>query len=108
MQKKILQRGIVCGITAGWDKCSRHDRWETTNTNTAAVEETSLTIQIEMNLAAGGWFWMDNVVLNKITFDASDVDAKKAELNTIMQTCKALSKTDYQAESWEVLQAELM
>ncbi len=89
------------------------DEWATTVTDTATIAGTSLTIKIVMDLSDGGWFWMDNVTLKKITqgADVSDdaaKEAKRGELKQLIDSCKALNLADYKRAGRSILKLQLI
>lgn len=88
------------------------DTWAATVTDAAAVAGTSVTIKIVMDLADGGWFWMDNVILKKITqgedgSDEAQKEAKRTELKQLMDGLEALNLADYKRAGRAVLKIQL-
>lgn len=83
------------------------DIWATNSTDICAVEGTSLTIVIEVDLETNGWFWMDNVELKRVITDETEKEAKKTELKTLLDACTALNSSDYKAEGWAALQSAI-
>lgn len=89
-----------------------NDEWATTVTDKTAVAGTSVTIKIEMVLADGGWFWMDNVTLKKVTQEADVSDdtkkeAKKTELKNLLDECKALDLSKYKRAGRALLKMQI-
>lgn len=83
------------------------DVWETNTTNICQVAGTSLTVTIEIELNEGGWFWLDNISLIKEVLDDVEKTEKTQELQSLIDTCRALNETEYKAESWAALQTAL-
>lgn len=88
------------------------DEWATTVTDKTAVAGTSVTIKIEMVLADGGWFWMDNVTLKKVTQEADVSDetkkeAKRTELKELIDEYKDLDLSKYKRAGRALLQMQI-
>lgn len=98
-------RKVSAELTAGgWDV------YTLAETDALTVEAgTKLTITISLDIAAGGYLKIDDILVTK----ASDADiqaaktAKAAELQSLITEYKALKETDYTADSWKALQESL-
>lgn len=98
-------RKVSAELTAGgWDV------YTLAETDALTVEAgTKLTITISLDIAAGGYLKIDDILVTK----ASDADiqaaktAKAAELQSLITEYKALKETDYTADSWKALQEAL-
>lgn len=86
----------------GWDQ------FKTTVTEPLILSKTaSVMIRIVINTQAEGWFDLDNI---KLMQEMSDEEAKTAAINslkTLIDQCKALNASDYQAESFAALQTAI-
>lgn len=84
------------------------DKFKTTVTEPLTLSKTaSVMIRITITTQAQGWFDLDNI---KLTREMSDEEAKTAAVNslkTLIDQCKALNASDYQAESWAALQTAI-
>ena len=84
------------------------DKFKTTVTEPLTLSKTaSVMIRITITTQAQGWFDLDNI---KLTQEMSDEEAKTAAVNslkTLIDQCKALNASDYQAASWAALQTAI-
>lgn len=98
-------RKVSADLTAGgWDV------YTPAETDALTVEAgTKLTITISLDIAAGGYLKIDDILVTK----ASDAEiqaaktAKAEELQSLITEYKALKETDYTADSWKALQKTL-
>lgn len=98
-------RKVSADLTAGgWDV------YTPAETDALTVEAgTELTITISLDIAAGGYLKIDDILVTK----ASDTEiqaAKKVkaeELQNLITEYKALNESDYTANSWKALQESL-
>lgn len=98
-------RKVSADLTAGgWDA------YTLAETDALTVEAgTKLTITILLDIAAGGYLKIDDILVTKVSDDEIQ-DAKKAkaeELQSLITEYKALKETDYTADSWNALQETL-
>lgn len=98
-------RKVSADLTAGgWDV------YTPAETDALTVEAgTELTITISLDIAAGGYLKIDDILVTK----ASDTEiqaAKKVkaeELQNLITEYKALNESDYTADSWKALQESM-
>lgn len=98
-------QAVSADLTAGgWDV------YTLAETDALTVEAgTKLTITISLNIAAGGYLKIDDILVTK----ASDTEiqaAKKVkaeELQNLITEYKALNESDYTADSWKALQESM-
>lgn len=98
-------RKVSADLTAGgWDV------YTLAETDALTVEAgTKLTITISLDIAAGGYLKIDDILVTK----ASDAEiqaaktAKAEELQSLITEYKALKETDYTADSWKALQESM-
>ena len=85
----------------GWDV------YTTAGSQALSVEEnTSLTITINLDFAAGGYLKIDDILLEKVGEDEI-TDAKKAkaeELQTLVTEYRTLNAGDYTTDTWTALE----
>ena len=98
-------RKVSADLTAGgWDV------YTLAETDALTVEAgAELTITISLDIAAGGYLKIDDILVTKAS-DAEIQAAKKAkaeELQSLITEYKALKETDYTADSWKALQEAL-
>ena len=88
----------------GWDSFT-----ETKTGVLTVAADSDVTIQIQVDMQAAGWFDLDNITLTKAA--AEDLEAEKNEaaddLNTLITACEALTESDYTSASWSKLQTAL-
>lgn len=86
------------------------DNFVTTTTNSLALSaNTTVTIQIKIDMKSGGWFDLDNIVLKTVSqeYVEAEKNAVVTELADLITACQALTEEDYTADTWAVLQKEL-
>lgn len=98
-------RKVSADLTAGgWDV------YTLAETGALTVEAgAELTITISLDIAAGGYLKIDDILVTKAS-DDEILAAKKAkaeELQSLITEYKALKETDYTADSWKTLQEAL-
>lgn len=86
---------------SGWDV------WETSTTDKAVIAGNSIKIVFEVDLATGGWFWIDNLELKKELSAEEAKAGKLTELDTLITQCQSLTESDYTADSWSALQTAI-
>ena len=96
---------VSANLTAGgWDV------YTPAETDALTVEAgAELTITISLDIAAGGYLKIDDILVTKAS-DAEIQAAKKAkaeELQSLITEYKALKETDYTADSWKALKEAL-
>lgn len=72
----------------------------------SVAENTSLTITIDLDFAAGGYLKIDDILLEKVG-DDDITDAKKAkaeELQTLVTEYRTLNAGDYTTDTWAALE----
>lgn len=87
--------------------------WDTYNTAIAKylvlTQDTTVTIDLDLVLPAGGCFKMDNIKVVKVSDE--EILAEKTEkltaLNTLITECNAIDSTVYTAESYANLTAQI-
>ncbi len=82
----------------GWDV------WETSATDMAVIAGNTIKIVFEIDIAAGGWLWFDNLELKTGLSAEAAKEEKLAELDALLIPCKALKAEDYEADSFQALQ----
>ena len=103
-------------LTAGDRKVSADltavdwDVYTLAETDALTVEAgTKLTITISLDIAAGGYLKIDDILVTKASDDEIQAakTAKAAELQSLITEYKALKEKDYTADSWKALQGAL-
>ena len=96
---------VSADLTAGgWDV------YTPAETDALTVEAgTELTITILLDIAAGGYLKIDDILVTKVSDDEIQAakKAKAEELQSLITEYKALKETDYTADSWKALQETL-
>ena len=98
-------RKVSADLTAGgWNV------YTPAETDALSVEAgTELTITISLDIVAGGYLKIDDILVTKVS-DAEIQAAKKVkaeELQSLITEYKVLKETDYTADSWKALQESL-
>ena len=98
-------RKVSADLTAGgWNV------YTPAETDALTVEAgTELTITISLDIVAGGYLKIDDILVTKVSDDEIQA-AKKAkveELQSLITEYKVLKETDYTADSWKALQESL-
>ena len=98
-------RKVSADLTAGgWNV------YTPAETDALSVEAgTELTITISLDIVAGGYLKIDDILVTKVS-DAEIQAAKKVkaeELQSLITEYKVLKETDYTADSWKALQEAL-
>ncbi len=98
-------QAVSADLTAGgWDV------YTPAETDALTVEAgTELTITISLDIAAGGYLKIDDILVTKASDDEIQAakKAKAEELQSLITEYKALKETDYTADSWKTLQEAL-
>ena len=98
-------RKVSADLTAGgWNV------YTPAETDALTVEAgTELTITISLDIVAGGYLKIDDILVTKVSDDEIQAakKAKAEELQSLITEYKVLKETDYTADSWKTLQESL-
>lgn len=98
-------RKVSADLTAGgWDV------YTPAETDALTVEAgTELTITISLDIAAGGYLKIDDILVTKASDDEIQAakKVKAEELQNLITEYKALNESDYTADSWKALQESM-
>lgn len=98
-------RKVSADLTAGgWNI------YTPAETDALTVEAgTELTITISLDIVAGGYLKIDDILVTKVSDDEIQAakKAKAEELQSLITEYKVLKETDYTADSWKALQESL-
>ena len=98
-------RKVSADLTAGgWNV------YTPAETDVLTVEAgTELTITISLDIIAGGYLKIDDILVTKVSDDEIQAakKAKAEELQSLITEYKVLKETDYTADSWKILQEAL-
>lgn len=89
---------------------STWDQYTTATTkHITLAQETSVTVTITANLAASGYYTMDNIKVLQISDEqiAAEKTTNLEALNTLITACKALDSADYTADSFATFSSKL-
>lgn len=98
-------RKVSADLTAGgWDV------YTPAETDALTVEaDTELTITISLDIVAGGYLKIDDILVTKASDDEIQAAkiVKAEELQSLITEYKTLKETDYTADSWKALQESM-
>ena len=85
-----------------------YNSWTEYKIEDIAVEEAgSVTVKLAGTIGAEYWMDIDDVTLTKNQSAEEEKETAVSELNSLITACKALSESDYTADSWSALQTAI-
>ncbi len=85
-----------------------YNSWTEYTIEDITVEEAgSVTVKLAGTIGAEYWMDIDDVTLTKNQSAEEEKENAVSELNSLITACKALSESDYTADSWSALQTAI-